>query len=210
MTRRDLVLQTLLQTPIALFSLSCTRPGAAVLRPLLNSERIDLVFGSYGLEVLASSERLRVSSLYSQEGARRICRTFAVVEFPPAIDPRLAGEHLEILAGGSIGAVFKRAGFEVEKRDRYFGELAPDPRRQRLRRLMGGAGGRTLAVYVYTMVLHRDGVAIPYATIAEIYHPSFLDLDDLARIYGPAVAAHSRPDAEVAGLLRLAEEAALR
>lgn len=209
MTRRDLVLQTLLQTPLALFTLSCARPSPALLRPLLNSERIALVFGSYGLEVLESAGRLRVSSLYSLEGGRKVCRTFAVAELPAAIDPRLAAEHLEILSGASIGAVFKRAGFEVEKRHRYFGELAPDPRRQRLRRLMGGAGGRTLALHVYTMVLHRGGEAIDYATIAEIYHPAFLDLDDLAGIYGPDVAVHSRPEA-AAGLLRLAEQAALR
>lgn len=209
MTRRDLVLHTLLQTPIAIYSLSCARPGPVVLRPMLNSERIEAVFGSYGLEVLESGPRQRVSNLYSLEDGRKVCRTFALVEFAPAIDPRIASEHLEVLAGGSIGAVYKRAGFEVEKRNLYFGELPPDPRRQRLRRLMGGAGGRTLALHVYAMVLHRDGVAIDYATIAEIYHPAFLDLDDLAGIYGSEVAARSRPE-DAAEILRLAEAALLR
>ena len=210
MTRRDLVIHTLLQAPIALFAVSCARPSPAVLRPLLNSERIELVFGSYGLEILESDQRLRISNLYSRDGARPICRTFAVVLFPPAIDPRIAGEQLEILAGGSIGAVMKRAGFTVERRNLYFGELPPDRRRERLRRLMGGPGERTLAVHAYTMVLHRGDLAIEYATIAEVHHPAFLDLDDLAGIYGSEVAARSRPGAEVAALLELVEVAARR
>ena len=47
-------------------------------RELLNSERIAQRFGSYGIEVLESDGRVRVSNLYSNEQGGRICRTFAV------------------------------------------------------------------------------------------------------------------------------------
>lgn len=202
MTRRDLVLQTLLQAPFALLILSCARPQPAILRPLLNSERIERVFGSYGLEVLESDGHIRLSNLYSLDGSRRICRTFAMVLFPAEIDPRIAVEQQEIAAGGSIGAVFKKAGFTIEKKDRYFGELSADPRRDRLRQLMGDAGRRALAVHVYTMWLHKDGMGLEYATIAEVHHPDFLELGDLERIYGSdEIAGHQRRDPAVAALL---------
>lgn len=201
MTRRDLVLQTLLP-PFALLVFSCARPNAAVLRPLLNSERIERVFGSYGLEVLESDGQIRLSNLYSLDGGRHICRTFAMVLFPSRIDPLIAAEQAEIAAGGSIGAVFKKAGFTIEKRDRYFGELAADAHRERLRQLMGEAGRRALAVHVYTMWLQKDGRELEYATIAEVHHPDFLRLDDLARIYGSEeIGSHQRRDPAVAALL---------
>ena len=203
MTRRDLFLQT----PLALLVLSCARPSAEVLRPLLNSERIELVFGNYGLEVLEGGPQLRISNLYSKEGEQRICRTFALTFFPPATPPLLAEEDRAIRAGGSIGAVFKKAGFTVEKRPRYFGELAADRGRRRLAGLMGESARKPLALYVYTMVLRRGGESFTYATLAEVYHPAFLDLGDLRAIYGSEVAAHSRPDPEVSDLLARVESA---
>jgi hypothetical protein len=206
MTRRDLVLQTLLQTPLALLFLSCARPTAEALRPLLNSERIELIFGDYGLDVLELNDRVRVSSLYSLERGRKVCRTFALVFFPPEVDPLIAGEQRAILAGGSIGAVFKEAGFEIEKLNRYFGELPADPRRERLRRLMGEAGSGQLALHVYSMVLRRGGESLDYATIAEVHHPAFLDLEDLEAIYGSEVAQHRREAGLEKVLAKVAEE----
>lgn len=194
MTRRDLVLQTLFQTPFALLVLSCARPGAELLRPLLNSERIEKVFGSYGVEVLESDGRIRLSNLYSFEGSRRVCRTLAMVLFPATLDPRIAGEQAEIDAGGSIGAVFKKAGFTVEKRNRYFGELPAASHRAFLRGLMGREATAKLAVHLYTMWLHRDALTLEYATIAEVHHPDFLDLGDLEKIYGADFRQHRHPD----------------
>ncbi len=127
MTRRDLVLQTLLQAPFALLILSCARPSAVALRPLLNSERIERVFGSYGLEVLESDGQIRLSSLYSLEGRRRVCRTFAMVLFPAEIDPRIAAEQAEIAAGGSIGAVFKKPASPSKRRTATSASWPPTP-----------------------------------------------------------------------------------
>lgn len=194
MTRRDLVLQSLINAPLALMFLSCARPTANALRPLLNSERIELIFGNYGIDLLELNDRVRVSSLYSLDGGRKICRTFALVFFPPEVDPRIAAEQRAILSGGSIGAVFKEAGFTIEKENSYFGELPADPHRERLRKLMGEVGAGKLALHVYSMVLHRGGDSLAYATIAEVHHPAFLDREDLEAIYGVEVAKHRRPE----------------
>ena len=48
-------------------------------RALLNSERIEQRFGSYGITVLEQSDLTRVSNLYTLEEERETCRTFAIV-----------------------------------------------------------------------------------------------------------------------------------
>lgn len=198
MTRRDL----LVQTPLTLlFFSACTRPSYNMLKPLLNSERIEAIFGSYGIEVLEHDAGLRVSSLYSLEGGHKICRTFAMVAYPATIDSRIAAEHREILAGGSIGAVFKKAGWKANKEHRYFGELPADPRRLRLFRLMGERGKEKLAVHVYRMHLERGEESLDYAMLVEVHHPAFLDLRDLRGIYPAEARTLTRRDAEIEKLL---------
>src|SRR5262245_26355355 len=84
-------------------------------RELLNSERIAAAFGSYGVEVLEQDEQVRVSNLFSGAGEDKTCRTFAIVRYPPELDGAISAEHAEIVAGGSIGAVFASHGWEVRK-----------------------------------------------------------------------------------------------
>jgi hypothetical protein len=154
-------------------------------RQLLNSERIAARFGNYGIEVLASDPRERVSSLYSEANAERTCRTFAVVRYPAAIDPALAAEHDEIVRGGSIGAVFTAHGWQVAKTNlRYFEIDAPE----RVARLMRVATGTRLAAHAYELDVARDGRTLQYALLVEIHHPDYLKRDDLRAIYGPADA----------------------
>lgn len=156
-------------------------------REILNSERIERRFGSYGIEVLSSDARFRVSNLYSLHDGARICRTFAVVAYPPRIDPRFRREHEEIVAGGSIGAVFARNGWTVTKRHLHFGDLPATPK---VAGLMRTDEGVPLAVHVYVLAVDKDGEAFDYATIAEVHHPEYLSSADLPRIYGePATGA---------------------
>jgi len=154
---------------------SCLAPA-----PLLNSERIEQTFGSYGIEVLESDGTVRVSNLYSLEGDQRICRTFAAVRYPAEIDPRFATEHELILDGGSIGAVFKQRGWAVNKSHRHFGEVTATPR---VAELMGGVEAPRLAIHIYMLEVVKGDAAFEYATIAEIHHPDYLTLDDLRSIY---------------------------
>ena len=165
---------------------------------MLNSERIEQAFGSYGLEVLSSTPTLRVSKLFSTHDEQEICRTFAVVAYPREVDGTIAAEHAAILDGGSIGATFAASGWRVSKVHHYYGEL---PSTAKTEELMGGIEPRQLAVHVYALGVSRGGLQIDYASIVEVHHPDYLDVADLAELYGPASVP---ADDSVAALLELA------
>lgn len=194
--------------PLAFPSEAQTSAGAVrepTPRELLNSERIERTFGSYGIDVLASDADVRVSDLYSGEGEHKVCRTFAVVRYPQRIDPRFAAEHALILAGGSIGATFAGHGWMVVKTHRYLGEIDAPPR---LKALMGGIDAARLAVDVYVLDVVKDDVRLEYAAIAEVHHPDYLGLADLERIYDSAGDVPRSPDRETRDLLELVAERA--
>lgn len=149
----------------------------------LNSERIEQRFGSYGIEVLSSANTLRVANLYSTEGEDRVCRTFAVTRYPDPVDSAYAAEHREILAGGSIGAVFAARGWQVSRRHLWFGEVPPSAY---VLALMGDAPPVPLAAHLFELVVTRDGESFTYATIAEVHHADYLVLRDLSVIFGDA------------------------
>jgi hypothetical protein len=177
-------------------------PGAGSRRELLNSERIAQRFGSYGVEVLESDARLRVSSLYSVEQGGRVCRTLAVVVFPAVLDPAVAAEHRQILDGGSIGAVFAERGWAITKRPRLLAEVPGPAPADRLGRLMGVSDSGPLALAVYAFAVSRHGRSVDYATIAEVYHPDYLRLADLRALYGRDVPG-SAGDPELLAILDL-------
>ena len=155
-------------------------------RELLNSERIAAEFGSYGVEVLEQDEQLRVSNLYSGTGDDRICRTLAVVRFAVQMDEAVSAEHAAIVAGGSIGAVFVAAGWEVRKTHLSYSETWAPPR---LASLMRVAARTPLATDIYALDVVKDGHMVEYATLVEIHHPDYLKKEDLPAIYGPAYEA---------------------
>ena len=182
-----IALAAALRVPHAVAQGIATVPGRgeAATAPLLNSERIAQRFGSYGIEVLASDERVRVSDLYSDDGGARTCRTFAVVVYPVAIDPAIAIEHEEIARGGSIGAVFAAHGWQVVKTNLRYSEVdAPE----RVATLMRIAAGTRLAAHAYELDVAKAGRSIEYALLVEIHHPDYLRVDDLRSIYGAADA----------------------
>lgn len=180
-----------------------TAPPAFATRGLLNSERIEQTFGSYGIEVLESGARLRISNLYSGSGDTKVCRTFAVVLYRHEVDPRFAAEHAAILAGGSIGATFANRGWTVVKTHRYLGEVAAPAR---LAALMGRIGAERLAVDVYELDVVKNGVRLEYAAIAEVHHPDYLRLRDLERIYDPSGSVPRVPDRAAQQLLSVVAE----
>ena len=155
--------------------------GQAPDRELLNSERIEAAFGSYGVEALEQDDRVRVSNLFSLAGGERTCRTFAVVGYAPRMDPIVSSEHAAIVAGGSIGAVFSAQGWEVRKTHLSYSERPASPR---LASLMRIPVGTPLAEHVYALDVVKDGRVVEYAALVEIHHPHYLDMNDLAEIYG--------------------------
>jgi hypothetical protein len=155
-------------------------------RELLNSERIQQAFGSYGVEVLENGDRTRVTNLYSTDAGTKTCRTFAVVRFPAVMNASVNGEHEIIRNGGSIGATFAANGWRVLKTHLAFRELEATPR---LASLMHVAVGARLAEHAYVLDVTKDGKRVEYAALVEIHHPEYLQLADLQRIYGAASAA---------------------
>lgn len=161
---------------------------------LLNSERIRLQFGSYGVEVLYSDSTKRVTNLYSNDGGINVTRTFAVVLYPLAINSALAFEHSSILSGGSIGQVFKERGWTIEKQSMYLGQLSTSAKFVHIYELMGGIDSTELAIYLYSFTVIKDGKSYAYATIAEVYHPNYLTAEDLRIIYAAVDESISASD----------------
>jgi hypothetical protein len=170
-------------------------------RELLNSERIAAEFGSYGVAVLEEDSDARVSNLFSGAGEQRICRTFAVVRYRPG-DPAFREEHASIVAGGSIGAVFAAAGWEVRKTHVSIGTVSAT---RRLGTLMRIEPGTLLAVHVYALDVAKGGRTLEYAALAEIHHPDYLTHDEVVEIYGPAnESSRAGVMAEVLATMRVA------
>jgi hypothetical protein len=151
---------------------------------ILNSERIEQTFGSYGIDVLYSDETIRLSNLYSVHDGRRVTRTLAIVRYPDEVSPAFAAEHAAILEGGSIGATFKAAGWEVIKDyHQYFrSHLSP-----LLAEAMDVPVGTPMASHAYALEIARGDQRFDYALIVEIHHPDYLQEQDLVEIYGPEV-----------------------
>lgn len=156
---------------------------------ILNSERIEQTFGSYGIDVLYSDDTLRLSGLYSRHDGRRVIRTFAIVGYPAAVEDEIADLHREILSGGSIGAVFQAAGWMVIKsRHAFFQASLPA-----VARMMRLPDDSPLAAHAYRLDVDSGLNRLDYAWIIEIHHPEYLSAEDLIAIYGPA--SPSLPDA---------------
>lgn len=162
--------------------------GCVVEPELLNSERIQQRFGSYGIDLFDNDENLRRSNLHSLQNGRKICRTYAVVQYNPIDnDPvgheSIGEEHAQILAGASIGATFKANGWSIYKETRYAGELELPQEATHIRQLLGPLESPVLAMHVYRLLLKKGLQIIDYAIIIELHHPDYLDSDDVARLY---------------------------
>ncbi|MCP5089841.1 MAG: hypothetical protein GY949_02855 [Gammaproteobacteria bacterium] len=150
---------------------------------LLNSERIEQRFGSYGIEVLASEARLRRSSLYSFSDDRPVCRTYAAVRFADQLDERYSEEHSKVLAGNSIGAIFKSHGWEVHKQTMYIGRLDLPEKQTSINQLMHTTSAQDLALHVYQLLLVKNEQVFEYAMIVETHHPDYLSEKMLRELY---------------------------
>jgi hypothetical protein len=123
------------------------------------------------------------------------------------MDHRIAEEHAGIVAGGSLGAVFKSAGWTVEKQHLYFGAIEMQPDYGRVRTLMGPLDAKALAVHVYVLSVERGGISVPYATLVEVHHPAYLTLEELRGLYAGDPAVHAGLTDEVSRVLEGARRA---
>ncbi|MDH4072514.1 MAG: hypothetical protein OEV41_05350 [Gammaproteobacteria bacterium] len=180
------------RVPCALLVLALAACQAG--NPLLNSERIERKFGSYGVEVLATAGNRRVTSLYSGSGNEKTMRTYAVVEFPGPARPEYRKEHDAIVGGESIGSTFERAGWEIRKQSTFMGELDVPASYELIGQLMGIDLPATLAVHEYLFIIERDERSFHYAKIVELHHPAYLDAAELEALYGVIVLDDSNRD----------------
>ena len=149
----------------------CISPSWAEVTPTLNSDAIKATFGSYGVTILNQTESTRVANLHSTHSGREICRTLAVTEFVLPMDPKLSLEHEKIRAGGSIGATLRDAGFSINKKLLIKTEIVAGPAFGQLSN-QTVEPGTPLATRGYALFAQSSGRAIPYAIIAEAYHPA--------------------------------------
>jgi hypothetical protein len=150
---------------------------------LLNSERIELRYGNYGVRILHADQQQRVTSLYSTGIEGEVCRTLAIVDFVRPLDSRLAAEHSSILAGASIGQVFRQAGWQTEKYTLSVRETRAGDHNAQIPELMHLDPTETLAVHRYRFEVIQGELRIPYAIITEIHHPDYLTVQQLHQIY---------------------------
>jgi len=169
---------------------------------VLNSERIEKRFGSYGIQVLASEEGLRRSSLFSYDGDTATCRTYAVVQFVEQPDDRYDDAHASVLAGESIGATFKESGWEIQKNTLYVGSVRLPQTPTQVGELMRLSGAHDLALHVYQLMLVQDDLELEYATILEAHHPEYLTESGLLEIFDYE-APEPLPAADLAQLAAL-------
>ncbi len=168
---------------VPLSVLAAALSACVVESELLNSERIEAQFGTYGIEVISSTDGIRRSNLYSTEGDLRTCRTYAVVRFEDVPESLVGDEHAKILAGSSIGAIFKANGWEIFKETRYVGDLRLPADAHHLRTLMRLPDAPELAIHVYRLYLKKDSYIVEYATIIESHHPDYLTREALTELY---------------------------
>lgn len=155
----------------------------------LNSERIEAEFGSYGIDVISYEDGLRRASLYSQQDGCKITRTYAIVHFDHVPPDLRTNEHARILAGGSIGATFKAAGWVVTKQTLYIGSLDLRDDVHGLFARMQLRERPELAMHVYRLNVKKGMQSVDYATIVELHHPAYMTEERLLSIFGAGTTA---------------------
>ena len=175
------------------FVVAAALSACALEAELLNSERIGERFGSYGIAVLKHDATQRRSNLYSIENGVPVCRTYAVVRFEAHDSASVADLHDRVIAGESIGATFKAAGWRLSKETFHIGSIELPDTDHAVARLMHLEQMAALAVHAYWLTLTKDGRELHYATIVETHHPDYLTEADLEALYEVVASGDAAP-----------------
>ena len=162
---------------------------------LLNSERIEKKFGSYGIEIIENTGSSRVSFLYSldkncqqnlslketQIGIHcKQYKTRAIVKFLNTND--VIDEHTKIHKGASIGATFKNQNWIIKKENILISEIH-NKENQIINEWSNNPNLEKFAFHIYDISLKKNQLQLKYAQIIEIHNPNYLIIDDLIEIY---------------------------
>ena len=195
----------MLASDLANTNQSETRPAETQTSDLANSDRIRLKFGNYGIEVVENDLRIRVSKLFSTDAGVKTNRTFAVVMYPAVIETAFREEHKAIIDGQSIGIVFKENGWFIDKRHQYIGELEPLSDFSGVHSVFGDIGEVRPVIHVYSLFIKKGNDEFHYASIAEVHHPDYLDLEELNAIYGNEFDGTLGKDQDTIDFLKIVE-----
>ncbi len=146
------------------------------MKNLLNSQRIELLFGHYEIELLSQKGNVRVSSLNSNG----IMRTCAVVHFTLPVPVWLETTHNKIYNGGSIGQTIKESGLNLLKEDLFLNSAElPSFAKEKM-----GTEEPLAAIHIYKLVVIEPETSerIDYCTITEFHSPLYLTLGDLLQL----------------------------
>ena len=150
---------------------------------LLNSERIEQKFGSYGIDIVQSDNQSRVSFLYSLEPNnknKKNYHTLAIVKFKET--RQVSNIHEKILNGGSIGKSFKKEGWEIDKTNHQMMVIS-NPDKLLFKSWLPQISNENLALHFYELNVKTENYHYLYAEILEIHHPKYLGLNDLTEVY---------------------------
>lgn len=167
------------------FTLVSAALSACATQPaMLNSERIEQRYGSYGVTVLSQDSQVRRSNLHSIEQSGPVCRTYAVVLYSSSFTEEIQPIHESILSGASIGSTFQDNGWSMEKQTTHVGSIELQDPDHPLAEIMRLDSPTALGSHSYNLLVSQGDVVHRYATIIETHHPDYLNADDLRDIYG--------------------------
>ena len=121
--------------------------------------------------------------IFSSENNDRIGRTYAIVRFTDDPHTSYGPEHAKVLAGNSLGEVFKSNGWSIHKQTLHIGSFELDKSESEIAELMQLTDTSTLSLHVYQLLLAKDSRVFEYATIIEAHHPDYLSPKGLLAIY---------------------------
>ncbi len=150
---------------------------------LLNSERIEQKFGSYGIDIVQSDNQSRVSFLYSLDPDnknKKNYHTLAIVKFKET--RKVSIIHEKILNGDSIGKSFKKEGWEIDKTNHQMMVIS-NPDKLLFKSWLPKISDEKLALHYYELNVKTENYYYLYAKILEIHHPEYLGLNDLTEVY---------------------------
>jgi hypothetical protein len=93
----------------------------------------------------------------------------------------------------------------LEKHHLYFGEIEIPERLFNASAQVRYDQKIRSAIHVYTLVVKKQGCEFEYASIAEIHHPEFLQIDELVKIYGPLFPGSGDDRDRLHGFLEVVE-----
>tara|TARA_X000001036_G_scaffold31044_1_gene25554 strand:+ start:11944 stop:12582 length:639 start_codon:yes stop_codon:yes gene_type:complete len=150
---------------------------------ILNSERIQMKFGSYGLDILYSDHDTRVSYLYSFDSSnhkKKIYQTFAIVKF---LESKIDQEtQKRIDNGASIGATLKENGWSISKINLDIARINSDEY-PLFKTPESSESLHSLAAHFYKLKIKKEDKFFDYAEILEIHNPGYLNYNELIKIF---------------------------